>query len=96
MTLKRGVTVQIALQISGTVRVNDVGQTLHHQEVKSDGKHKARTTPRDGNEKRIFSKALVSFMHHNASNLGPECHQSPRTLESYSSFVSRVKRDKIS
>lgn len=48
MTLKRGAAVQIALQISETAKVNKVGQTLRHREGKSDGKHKALATRRDG------------------------------------------------
>lgn len=57
-------TPKRSLQISGKVKVNDVGQTLQHQEVKSesDGKHEAWTARHDGERKRIISEILVWFL----------------------------------
>lgn len=100
MTLQRGVAVQIALQISETARVNIVGQTLRHREVKSDGKHKAWAARHDGKGKRIIAAILVSFMHHNASNLSQERPRFLRTLKiqhmwscTHVLFLSRVKME---
>lgn len=88
MTLKTGVAVQIALQISETARVNNLGQTRCHREMKSDGKHKARATRHDGKWKRIIAAILVSFMHRNAPDLSPE-----RPMCTPVSFLSRVKME---
>lgn len=100
MTLQRGVAAQKAFQISKTARVDNVGQTLRHREVKSDSKHKARAAQHDGKWERIIAALLVSFMHHNASNLRPGEASLLRTLKiqhtrscTHVSFLSRVKME---
>lgn len=80
--------------MSGTARVNDVGQMLHHRGVKSDGKHKAQTMRGDRKGKKKIYLRDINVMHHNASNRSPwslELHNS--NMSTRVSFLSKVKSE---